>query len=93
MEQVFWCGNGSAANCKRVRRNRQGVAAVEGGQFKTLPERGTIGGPHEVMVIGADGVPKGGNPYGTPLFPPYYTTVDLPKNDATMDFDVPRSGR
>jgi hypothetical protein len=68
----------------------RGVAAIEGGRFKTFPDKGTVGGPHVVTIMSGDGVPIGDNPFGKPVFSPYSTNVDLPKSDATVDFDVPR---
>jgi len=69
----------------------RGVANIENGRFETLPDKGTVGGPHVVMIVGGDGKPVGGTPYGAALFPPYRVTVDIPKSAATMDFDVPHA--
>lgn len=55
--------------------------------------RGTIGGPHIVLIHGRDGIPRGELLSGMPLFRDYNTTVDLPKTDATQDFEVPAAER
>jgi hypothetical protein len=50
---------------------------------------GTVGGPHLVRILGLDGIPRGELVNGSPLFPEYNTTADLPKEDTTLDFEVP----
>jgi hypothetical protein len=70
-----------------------GFATIKGGQYDTriFEGRGTVGGPHHVRILGLDGVPRGELLNGMPVFPEYSTTADLPKEDATQDFEVRRS--
>lgn len=65
-------------------------ATIKGGRYDTSVEEGhgTIGGPHIVRILGLNGVRKGELLNGTPLFPEYSTTADLPKQNGTQDFDV-----
>jgi hypothetical protein len=53
---------------------------------------GPVGGPHEVVILGYDGIakPEEELPLGAPLFSQYTTTADLPKSEqgATLDFEV-----
>jgi hypothetical protein len=76
-------------------RGPAGVAKIENGHFDTSKsDKGTVGGPHVVIISGFDG--KDINeaeerPAGSPLFPDYRTTVDLPKEDTTLQFDVPNA--
>jgi len=69
-----------------------GFAVIENGRFDTASTgRGTVGGPHRVVIVGFDGnaQPDDELPHGRPLFPTYYTTAVLPKQRTTIDFDVP----
>lgn len=63
---------------------------IKGGKYDTrIDGKGMVGGPHLVKIIGTDGVaPSEDFPEGTVLFE-YATTADLPKDEATQDFDVP----
>lgn len=71
-------------------------AEIKDGQFQTPKDRGTIGGPHVIMVHGFDGkaipIPgdpnKNVNPNGTPIFPPARMERDLPKQAGTQNFEV-----
>ena len=68
------------------------VADITDGRYRTRRGKGTVGGPHIVTVFGTDGtVPTEEDDKS--LFPPYRTKVDLPKEDATLDFDVPAAVR
>ena len=71
-----------------------GSAQIKDGKYDTREEdgTGTIGGPHLVRILGLDGKPDGELTRGTPLFPEYGTTIDLPKETTTHDFDVPEGG-
>ena len=73
------------------------LAKIEKGRFSTPPERGTLGGPMIVKIVGFDGIPfKDGdemNESGLPLFKPYYVEVELPRESAEQDFDVPKPKR
>ncbi len=73
-----------------------GGAPIADGKFKTGVEKGVVGGPHVVRVVGLDGVPavvEGEKlPDGKPLFMPYFMNVDFPKKDHTVDITVPTGG-
>jgi hypothetical protein len=70
-----------------------GYATIKGGHYDTRIDggRGIVGGPHVVRILGLDGVPRGELLNGVPVFPEYSTTADLPKENGTQDFQVPRS--
>jgi len=62
---------------------------IKDGRYVTEPGKGTVGGPHVARISGTDGVPQAEVPQGLPLFGEYRTTVDLPRQSASHDFDVP----
>ncbi len=70
-----------------------GYAEIKDGRYQTPADKGTVGGPHQVRIVGFDGRPVGESPDGTPLFPEYRTTANLPKGEGTQDFDVPAAAR
>lgn len=69
-------------------------APIVDGKFETPDAMGHIGGAHTVEIVGYDGVPttvEGESlPDGTPLFAKAFLSADLPKEDGTMDFEVPK---
>lgn len=70
-------------------------AEIKDGRYSTVRGKGVVGGPYLVEISAHDGVPtinEDGDPViGTPLFWPEYTTVvDLPREAATQDFNIPR---
>lgn len=70
-----------------------GGAEIVDGEYSTESGKGVLGGPYRVKIVGYDGVPtrQSGEelPDGKPLFIPYETTVDFPKESTEKDFDVP----
>jgi hypothetical protein len=72
-----------------------GGAAIENGTYRTEPGKGVIGGPHTVRIVGYDGVPTSMEgeqlPDGQPLFAPYETTIDFPRQDFQQDFKIPKA--
>ena len=65
------------------------------GAYKTLPGRGTTGGPYVATVTSYEFGPSANlaarqMPTSPPLFPPCNVSVNLPKQDATHDFERPR---
>lgn len=72
-----------------------GEAEIQGGQYKTLPGKGVVGGPHTVFIAGYNGIPEpGSGPYGASLFTPAHKiSVQLPYESSTFDFQVPNSGK
>jgi hypothetical protein len=71
-----------------------GGAPIVNGRYSTPREKGIVGGAYDVRIIGYDGkaaVVEGEElPDGSPLFPPFETTVDLSKSDSVKDFEVPK---
>jgi hypothetical protein len=64
---------------------------VQGKYDTALSGKGPIGGEHIVIINGFDGKarPEDEMPYGSPLFPEYRSTVDLPKTSGeTVNFEV-----
>lgn len=73
----------------------QGFAWIRAGRYDTADRncRGTVGGPQIVTIDGLE--LKGDDslmPSGRLLFPTHEERIELPKSDATRDFDVPRQG-
>lgn len=66
------------------------IALIKDGQYKTEPNKGIVGGPYIVRIVGYDGVPVGDSTQGSEMFRVYETKVDLPKETATHDFTVPK---
>ena len=77
---------------KANNRGPAGFAVIENGRYDTSQSgKGTVGGPHLVLISGFDGQASPGEEMesGRPLFPDHRTCTDLPKETATRDFDVP----
>lgn len=68
-------------------------APISAGRYATPRGKGTVGGPHVVRITGTDGVPTPELPQGRMLFAEYRTTVDLPREASTKDFDVPADAK
>jgi len=73
-----------------------GGAPIRNGQFRTDAGKGIVGGPHVVRIIGYDGIKtvmEGEELVdGKPLFDPFETSIDFPKQDTTHDFVIPIGG-
>ena len=74
-----------------------GSATIVDGAFDTAAPggKGTIGGPHTVIINGFDGKaqPEAELPQGQPLFKDYKVDFDVPKGgEATQDFNVTPQG-
>jgi hypothetical protein len=72
----------------------QGFATIRNGEFDTRSGgKGSVGGAMTVRITGFDAEPPKDaqdNVVGPkPLFNDYQTSVELPKQDTTKDFDVP----
>jgi hypothetical protein len=69
-----------------------GGAPIVNGSYVTPRDKGIVGGAYDVRIVGYDGkatVMEGEQlPDGSPLFRPFETTVDFPKEDSVKDFDV-----
>lgn len=70
-----------------------GGAEIVDGRYVTAAGKGVIGGPHQVRIVGYDGIPISmeGEELtdGQPLFAPFVTTIDFPTEDSTQDFTIP----
>ncbi len=69
-----------------------GMAMIENGLYRSLPDRGPTGGPQIVRVYGYDGdrsLPKIDFPQGRAIFQEYVTKTDLPEESSVVDFNVP----
>ncbi|MEW4451346.1 hypothetical protein AB1L30_01550 [Bremerella sp. JC817] len=71
------------------------TAEIKDGQYETFAGKGTTGGPYVLLVQAYDGVPiasgEGGmDLLGKPLFSPMELEVDLPKQNATHDIEIPK---
>ena len=68
-------------------------APIRDGAYCTPRGQGTVGGPHVLTITGFDRLPGSGAPGEVipALFSSYSLTVDLPREDATHDIDVPAS--
>jgi hypothetical protein len=70
---------------------RQGFAFIKDGAYDTrLDGQPTIGGPHHVRIQAFDGKPGVELPIGRMMAPEFMTSADLPKQNVTHDFDVPK---
>lgn len=70
-----------------------GYAAIINGRFNTAEQgRGTVGGPHKIVIQGSADPPtldeESASSQG-PLFPQFHTTHELPREPATIDFQIP----
>jgi len=72
------------------------IAVIENGEYKTTAKKGTIGGAMIVRINGLDGKTPTDktlaytNPHGLELFPDFTTEIELPKENSTKDFEVPK---
>ncbi len=70
-----------------------GGAEIVNGRYSTGLEGGVVGGPYVIRIVGYDGVEANmaGEtlPDGKPLFRPFETTFDFPKESITKDFEIP----
>lgn len=73
-------------------------AEIRDGRYATLPQRGTIGGPHIAKLHGFDGMPPSAGAAAQapaasqPAIHALFTVevqVDLPKETSAYDFDIP----
>src|SRR5262249_49469384 len=66
-----------------------GFATIVDGKFSTTPDGRIRAGAHTVRVLGFDGKVRNERPYGDALFPEYTTKHDQPKQNATLEIEVP----
>ncbi|PQO31244.1 hypothetical protein C5Y96_12940 [Blastopirellula marina] len=86
--------DGSITLIPDSRQGNSGAAVsidIVNGKFDSATaDRGHVGGPHMVRVVGLDGKGDGDLfPHGQMLFPDYETTLDLPKEGSTQEIVVP----
>lgn len=63
---------------------------IENGYYETDLGKGVLGGPYGVRIVGYDGKANSESDLGVSLFTPYSEKVDLPKEDSTKDFQIPK---
>lgn len=73
-----------------------GYSTIQDGSYDTaVSGKGTVGGPHIVVITGDDGQASYdeelGEEVATPLFPEFRTEVDLPRSATSVEFEVPAS--
>jgi hypothetical protein len=68
-----------------------GSARIINGQYDTNSGKGTVGGPHNVMIEGYDGLAAHPGEMGTPIFKPFKVKETLSTTDSTKDFAIPAS--
>lgn len=70
-----------------------GGADIVNGKYDTKTAMGFVGGPYKVRITGTDGIPASIEgeelPDGKPLFLPFETTVDFPREATVRDFEIP----
>jgi hypothetical protein len=70
----------------------QGMAEIRQGRFDTrLLDKGAPSGAVILMIDGFDGASAEGFPEGKPLFIGYKLSMDLPKEGAEKNIEVPAS--
>jgi hypothetical protein len=70
----------------------QGFARIKDGRYDSRDGGTAAGpGPQVVRILGFDGNarPDADQPFGKALFPEYRTSADVPKQDATFNFQIP----
>jgi hypothetical protein len=71
--------------------------AIVDGRYRTEEDKGFVGGPHVVRIVGYDGVPtrwQGEDlPDGKSLFSPYQAKVDFPQQDGEFNFAITKAGK
>ena len=72
----------------------QGFAEIVNGKYETASDRGMVGGPHTVLISGYPTDPSNEDEENPtePLFQGYKTSIDLPKESSTQDFEIPGEG-
>ncbi|MEX1223721.1 MAG: hypothetical protein WEA31_04155 [Pirellulales bacterium] len=68
-----------------------GYADIANGSYRTLSDKGVVGGPHQIRVICLSGTAEGELAEGRMLCPEYRETVDLPTDNAEHNIDIPSS--
>lgn len=64
------------------------VADIEDGTYETRPDSGHTGGRFRVRIIATDGTQPSSPDIDNSLFPPYYTTIELPAEDCEHAFSI-----
>jgi hypothetical protein len=74
-----------------------GGAEIIDGKYRTESGKGIIGGPHNVRIVGYDGIParvEGEDlPDGKSLFAPHQEKIDFPKQDREYNFAIAKAGK
>lgn len=74
----------------------QGFANIENGKFDTSlanQGKGIRGGTYAIRISGFDGVEGPEAPFGQFLFPEHQLTKELPAEEQTFDYEIPKVGK
>lgn len=85
---------GSITLIPDTRQGNSGAAVsmdIVDGKFDSAnADRGHVGGPHTIRIVGLDGKGDGDLfPHGQMMFPDYEISLDLPKETTTQEIVVP----
>lgn len=71
-----------------------GGGPIKDGTYSIPEEKGVVGGQYLIKITGTDGVPykESGEdiPDGKPLFAPYETEFEFPKEPGEKNFEIPK---
>jgi len=68
----------------------QGMAEIKAGRYDTRSlDKGAPSGPVVLMIDGFDGIPQGDQTLGKPLFVGYKLSIEIPKQPAEKNIEVP----
>ena len=72
-----------------------GQALIREGQYRTLPDKGTIGGSQVVKIYAFDGKANldQGSRHGRLLRSVYQIPLELPRANTTLDFAIPQEAK
>lgn len=74
-------------------QGNQGTAVsveIVDGKYQASADQRPISGPTVVRIFGYDGNTTADAPDGSELFPPYTTSLDLPRDKLVFYFNVPK---
>ena len=78
----------AAALARQLKVPTNRITEIVNGHYRTRDGKGTVGGPHVVTIFGTNGK-TATETYDNSLFSPYRSRVELPKQDASLDFSIP----
>jgi hypothetical protein len=79
-------------NTDKGNKGPGGGAAIKNGEFHAPANKGVVGGPYLIEIVGMDGVPSQEEgeslPDGKSLFPTIQVEYEFPNEDSTWNYDV-----